>query len=316
LSDASNQGEWLGQVGDAAMGQFIERTMNDNIQSVSDGFGEQSNVVKIGLNATDDLNLQKIGADTASENRQAIDLAHPAKNLQGIPTSVDEANRQTLDIDASPSNRQTIDLDGAAVHRESLSAEERLQNIHQVVEVVSDRLDRFETDHFRFLQVGRAFKSSDSFALMDEEQSDVNRQLVDASYVRMGVQFAPVDETQVTEEAVEGVQSESQMGLDSTAGSPSEAAPTVQVLEHVHVSDLQHRSESQRRGWLWRGRGFVYVQLVVASMTLAFASPIDTQKLIRREIVGPLFVSPTLMPAVSNSEHEFDNQLLPVPSVR
>ncbi len=316
LSDASNQGEWLGQVGDAAMGQFIERTMNDNIQSVSDGFGEQSNVVKIGLNATDDLNLQKIGADTASENRQAIDLAHPAKNLQGIPTSVDEANRQTLDIDASPSNRQTIDLDGAAVHRESLSAEERLQNIHQVVELVSDRLDRFETDHFRFLQVGRAFKSSDSFALMDEEQSDVNRQLVDASYVRMGVQFAPVDEMQVTEEGVEGVRSESQMGLDSTEVNPLETTPTVQVLEHVHVSDLQHRSESQRRGWLWRGRGFVYVQLVVASMTLAFASPIDTQKLIRREIVGPLFVSPTLMPAVSNSEHELDNQLLPVPSVR
>jgi len=59
LSTAANQGAWNGVVGDAAMGEFIERTMSDNIQSVSNDLGVPSNVVTIGLNATDGLNLQK-----------------------------------------------------------------------------------------------------------------------------------------------------------------------------------------------------------------------------------------------------------------
>jgi len=60
LSEAANQGVWVGAATNTEMSQFIARTMDDNIQSVADDFENQSNVVKVGLNATDGLNLQKL----------------------------------------------------------------------------------------------------------------------------------------------------------------------------------------------------------------------------------------------------------------
>jgi hypothetical protein len=248
LSDAANQGAWHGEVGDAAMGKFIERTMSDNIQSVSGDFGEQSNVVKIGLNATDGLNLQIIGDEAAAANRQHIDLANAEQHLETLEASVDVSNRQKLDVDgglsnrqilegaASEVNRQTMDLDVEPPHRESLSPEERLQNIHEVVEVVSDRLDRFETDHFRFLQIGRAYKFSDSFALLEEDDSGLNRQLVDASYLRMGVHFVGEQEPQavlVSESGNDDVPTELDSVADANAddqvNSQTAARPLMQV---------------------------------------------------------------------------------------
>jgi len=330
LSDAANQGAWHGEVGDAAMGKFIERTMSDNIQSVSGDFGEQSNVVKIGLNATDGLNLQIIGDEAAAANRQHIDLANAEQHLETLEASVDVSNRQKLDVDgglsnrqilegaASEVNRQTMDLDVEPPHRESLSPEERLQNIHEVVEVVSDRLDRFETDHFRFLQIGRAYKFSDSFALLEEDDSGLNRQLVDASYLRMGVHFVGEQEPQavlVSESGNDDVPTELDSVADANAddqvNSQTAARPLMQV-----ANSTRRKSQGSAQGWLWRGRGFVYVQLIVASMTLAFASPIEIQGLKRREVIGPLLIAPVLVPTISNAEGEFDNELLPVSSVR
>ena len=336
LSDAANQGAWNGEVGDAAMGEFIERTMSDNIQSLSGDLGEQSNVAKIGLNATDGLNLQKIGDEASADNRQQIDPTNVDQHLEKLETSADASNRQILDVQGdssnrqvlegggSDANRQAIDLEVAQSHREALSPEARLQNIHEVVEVVSDRLDRFETDHFRFLQIGRAYKFSDSFALLEEDDSGLNRQLVDASYLRMGVHFEGVQESQTTV-ASEGSHDDVPLAQGATADAPVSdlakipviAAPVANVAPSVEgVEATKRKFQRDGQGWLWRGRGFVYVQLVVASMTLAFASPIETQGLKRREVIGPLLIVPALVPAVSNSEGEFDSQLLPVSSVR
>lgn len=330
VSTAANQGAWEGEVGDAAMGTFIERTMSDNIQSVSGDLGEQSNVVKIGLNATDGLNLQKIGDDGSVDNRQPIDPKNVVLHLEKLATSSDASHRQMLDAEAASSNRQmlegegaeanrqTIDLELAQSHREALSPEERLQNIHDVVEVVSDRLNRFETDHFRFLQIGRAYKLSDSFALFEEDDLGLNRQWVDASYLRMGVHFEDAQQSQTADASGSGGDG-SQIDLDLTA----EALVADPLNDRAVASPSMNVADSPKsnfssggQGWFWRGRRFVSVQLVVASMTLAFASPIETQALKRREVVGPLWIVPALVPAVSNSEGEFDSQLLPVSSVR
>ena len=331
LSDAANQGAWNGAVGDAAMGEFIERTMSDNIQSVSNDLGAQSNVVKIGLNATDGLNLQKIGDDASAPNRQAIDPSNAVQHLEKLETSVDASHRQMLDAEGTSLNRQVLEWDESSInrqtldsaleqpHREALSPEERLQNIHEVVEVVSDRLNRFETDHLRFLQIGRAFKLSDSFALFDEDDSGLNRQLVDASYQRMGVHFEGAQEAETALASKSG---------DGDVSVDLDATPEAHVGDRVNgraiaahsvmneVNSTKSTSPSGGQAWLWRGRGFVYVQLVVASMTLAFASPTETQGLKRREVIGPLWVVPALVPAGSNAEGDFDSQLLPVSSVR
>jgi hypothetical protein len=95
LPDAANQGVWVGAAQNSQMSQFIARTMDDNIQSVSDGFENQSNVVQVGLNATDGLNLQKVGdGGDAIHNRQRVDGADAADNVQKIEASAQDDNRQ------------------------------------------------------------------------------------------------------------------------------------------------------------------------------------------------------------------------------
>jgi len=253
------------------------------------------------------------------QHREKLDTLADASNRQILDAEESSLNRQILEGDSSAINRQTIDSAFVQTHREALSPEERLHNIHEVVEVVSDRLNRFETDHFGFLQIGRAFKLSDSFALFDEDDSGLNRQLVDESYRRMGVHFEGAQEEPETAVTSKSGADTVPVHLDASADAHASNQMKGRAIDapavHVAVS-TKRKSLSVGKAWLWRGRGFVYVQLFIASMTLAFASPIEIQGLKRREVIGPLWVAPVLVPAVTNAEGEFDSQLLPVPSVR
>lgn len=199
LAEAANQGVWVGSAANTEMSQFIARTMDDNIQSVSDDFENQGNVVKVGQNATDGLNLQKIGDGDSAANRQRAGESDPADNLQKLEASASEANRQTIDgavsianhqligSDGTGVNLQAIDVDADGTHREAISPEVRAQNIQVVAEEVNHRLDRFEVAHSQFLQIGRTQKFTDAFVPIEHDASDLNRQLVDESFARMGL---------------------------------------------------------------------------------------------------------------------------------
>jgi uncharacterized tellurite resistance protein B-like protein len=305
LADAASQSALPKGADDTAMSQFIARTMQENIQSVSDDFGSQSNVVKVGLNATDGLNRQGLGeSDSNPKNQQRIDDVEQVENLQKVQASTQDANRQAIDFDSAArnqqlvavnvngANRQTMDADAVGLHREALDPEVRAQNIHEVVGVVNLRLDRFEVDHHRFLQIGRAQKFTDDFVLVEEDASSVNRQLVDASFVRMGIEFS--SETLFADaDDMDGKAGLSKMGEVSKVNVGNVPA-VIQAAEW-------HGVESQNANRLGdshffngtarltaRYRKFAYVQFFVATVALVFAAPISTKTTFGRAFAGPL----------------------------
>jgi hypothetical protein len=316
LPDSVSSGVWVSGAGDAQMSQFIARTMDENIQSVSDGFENQTNVVKVGLNATEGLNLQKIGDDATSDNRQRLAEAGAADNLQKIDDSAMSVNRQQLDGSATSANRQTLANDVVAInrqaviataveaHREVITSEVRAQNIHEVVEAVHHRLDRFETDHFGFLQIGRTHKFTDAFVLLEDDDSEMNRQLVDGSYSRMGL----------------GNLFKANTNQNQSDSLQSTAEPLPQTLDRFEVDSVlepsAHVEQSVTRGVasqqfsglrLFRGkadlhaRGFSYVQWLVAAVTIAFAAPIASHADYKRTASGPLIAVPVLLPVLDDT---------------
>jgi uncharacterized tellurite resistance protein B-like protein len=315
FADAANQGVWVGAVGDTEMSQFISRTMEGNIQSVSDHFQSQKNVVTVGLNATDELNLQKLGEGDAVNNRQRMDASGAADNVQQIDVSAQDVNRQSIASADGITNRQSIDVSGTDVnlqavdvdvddtHLESISPELRLQNIHEVAQEVHHRLDRFEVAHSRFLKIGRAQKFTDAFVLLEDDLSDLNRQLVDAPCARMGLDLSLVsEEVEAIPDVMLAVQDVA--AFEDAAGNVAvshvaTAAPTPSSPNADRFSVLvnrEHQAERMvpSRAWgLYRGRSFACVQLVVATFAIVFAAPIETRSMLRRTVAGPLITAPS-----------------------
>ena len=324
LPEAANQGVWVGAVADSEMSQFIARTMSDNIQSVSDDFENQSNVVKVGLNATDGLNLQKLEDDAAAQNRQRIDGAGPADNVQQIESIDTITNRQSIGLDRVDAHVETLDVDVSDLHREVIPPEVRLQNIHEVAEEVNHRLDRFENAHFSFLQIGRAQKFNDAFVLIEDDASDMNRQLVNTSFARLGLAFSSAQtaaggdaSSDVLLEVQESVKEERDVH-DGQYGSVATVAAVVHMdalttnsvatrsVNPVHV--VNKRGQSREAGVL-RGRGFVYVQWAVATFAIAFAAPIETRMSLGRSVMGPLITVPALTSELIDERHLFESEL-------
>ena len=333
LAEAANQGVWVGSAANTEMSQFIARTMDDNIQSVADDFENQGNVVKVGQNATDGLNLQKIGDGDSAANRQRAGEIDPADNLQKLEASASEANRQTIDgavsianhqligSDGTGVNLQAIDVDADGTHREAISPEVRAQNIQVVAEEVNHRLDRFEVAHSQFLQIGRTQKFTDAFVPIEHDASDLNRQLVDESFARMGLGGALVD----TSSAVPSVSEVEAAGVPAPAlASQDTAAPAVSVAKAAsplpqkdpsaaHTNRRSAATKEHRFGQaglgLYRGRGFAYVQLAVAAFAVAFAAPIDMRTALGRSATGPLIMMPTLVPGANERRHVLESEL-------
>ena len=332
LAEAANQGVWVGSAANTEMSQFIARTMDDNIQSVADDFENQGNVVKVGQNATDGLNLQKIGDGDSAANRQRAGESDPADNLQKVEASASEANRQTIDgavsianhqligSDGTGVNLQAIDVDADGTHREAISPEVRAQNIQVVAEEVNHRLDRFEVAHSQFLQIGRTQKFTDAFVPITHDASDLNRQLVDESFARMGLGGALVDTSSAVlsvpeSEAAGAPALASQDAAVVPAGSVAKAAPPLPQKDpsaartnRRSAATKEHRFGQAGLG-LCRGRGFAYVQLAVAAFAVAFAAPIDMRTALGRSATGPLIMMPTLVPGANERRHVLESEL-------
>jgi len=305
LQNSANQSVWISAASDTTMSQFIVRTMDENIQSVSDDFGDQKNVVKVGLNATDSLiSVTVRDSHGASKNRQSIDAVDAVDNVQKIQIEQEDINRQRFESVALDENNQELDV------------EARAKNIQEVTAVVSQRLDRFEKEHLKFLQIGRAQKFSDSFVLIEDNSSDANRQLVDKSYARFGLgAAASVDSLgsskdvnrSDTEDGISGNLESHSTSVHSSEDSVFDGrSETITAKAHIGFSVLRLRSPSA----LWMRRSSIYFRLFTVSCTIMFAVPINTRPVLGRSFAGPLIVAPTFVPE-SGAFHRASESDLP-----
>jgi uncharacterized tellurite resistance protein B-like protein len=313
---AANQGIWSSPNANGAMGELINRTMQDNIQSVSDDFESQANIVKVSHNATDDLNLQKIASDSidanlqkiavdsADANRQKIDLASTSLNRQSIDQSLGALNLQEIPLDhfgfnrhtiegfTALQNRQEITTAGLDPNRQQIDTDTRIKNIQEIADEIHGKLNRFEAENYRFLQLGRATRFDDSFVPIEVDAvAGINRQLVNESVERNKVTFpvagAIVSDVVVKSEVVAPEINIS--GPELTATVTTQPAFDQSKKSDVFVSAAMKKAI--KRG----GVGFGLVKAVVASATIAFTSPIDMKVAMVRVVSGPLIITPIVL---------------------
>ena len=120
-SGPSDQPLVNGASAQSGMGSAIHRTMQDNIANVNEDFGSEDNIVKVGLNATDQLNVQKVGEATAAANLQKVAVPQNSANVQTLTTDGSASdNRQPLSGTAQVDNRQTIDGNQAIANKQTI----------------------------------------------------------------------------------------------------------------------------------------------------------------------------------------------------
>ncbi len=324
---AANQAVWSGPMDESVMGAFINRTMTDNIQSVSDSFENQAHVIQVAENATDALNLQKVDGAApnannrqtmtsvaADTNRQRVGVGTGNENLQQIDADATSNNRQLLAQDNNAQNLQSVNSEAGITNRAQIDAQAQLKNIHEVVEEVQGRLDKFERDHFRFLQIGRTQRYDDAFALVEDDASADNWQMIDASFARMGLGGAdtsavisnpPCLPAHVVYSAGTVTPAQAASGNLSDVVATSWSDNSHDVADAQCAADalvngaqatalLPAKQRSQGLVMTWKQAAKVsYVKLLFGCAAVAFASPIDIQKPERRAVSGYLVMLPS-----------------------
>jgi hypothetical protein len=196
-------------------------------------------------------------------------------------------------------------------HKETLDPEARAQNIHEVVGQVHQKLDHFEKTNFSFLEIGRAQKFTDDFVPIQTESSDINRQLVDAAFARLGL-------VSMIKNLADAPEPTSKASLNTSTNGPQGVTDSIQSLPsdiQVNLGKSTQVSASSRPDALFakpesaglrlyrsqasltqRKLKVPYKQMAVALLTVVFASPIYTQPAKSRVVAGPLVAVHQLAP--------------------
>lgn len=295
LRDAMSDGLLGASAAELEMSQFISRQMLQNKQNLANNFNGQDNIAKVKSNATDGLNLQTIDVAADDLNRQKVDASALAKN------------NQVIESDSAEVNRQQLDLETLGKHKEILDVEVRAQNIQEVVGQVNKKLDHFEQKNLSFLAIGRAQKFTDDFVPLQEEQSGINRQLVDAAFARMGLKSLVSNElgakdasaktppkapAAVAVSTIATVIAASQGGQSAASlkqgASVQVSASSSQKVVFAKPKSAGTRLNLGRADLMRRSLKVSYKQIAIALATVVFASPIYTHTAKSRMAVGPL----------------------------
>ena len=150
ITTASNQSVVNSAPTQGGMGSAIHRTMQDNIATVNEDFGGEDNIVKVGLNATDQLNVQKVGQASAAANLQSVTDQQSSANVQVLSkdgTANDNRqqltgaapvdNRQTIEGEPTQANKQTIDDDLYATYGAPVGTDRLRDNVQDISQSVT-----------------------------------------------------------------------------------------------------------------------------------------------------------------------------------
>ena len=334
LRDAVKNGALGASAAELEMSQFISRQMLQNKQNLSNDFNGQENIAKVKRNATEGLNLQTIDPATDDLNRQKVEASALVNN------------NQIIELDSAEANRQQLDVDALGEHRETLDVEVRAQNIQEVVGQVHKKLDHFEQKNLSFLAIGRAQKFTDDFVPIQEEESGINRQLVDDAFARMGlVSLAGNAQVKDANSKTQAKASASVVAADAVTvlatapfSSTAHAPATAKAQGGQSATPLEQAAPSQVRassrpaivfakpksagmrlnlgsaGLTRRGLKVTYKQIAIALVTVVFASPIYTHSVKSRVSTGSLVkmeqLSPELVTQRQASGYEWVATLL------
>jgi len=145
VNDAANQGDWQSQETHEGLSEIVSRTMQENIQQVTDSFADQKDVEQVSSNATEQIRLQALEEDGTDLNLQKVQDGALLLNVQKIGANGFKANLQPLGGEAYKDNRQGGDFFGFVSETPNLISEIRVDDLQKNIGQVHDKLDRIKT---------------------------------------------------------------------------------------------------------------------------------------------------------------------------
>lgn len=144
INDASHQGDWQGQESSGSLSDIVTRTMQENIQQVTDTFDNPEDIERVSVNATEMLKQEAFEQAGADANVQKIQGDTAQANVQKIGANGFQINRQAMGEGGYADNRQGLDFTGFMSVSPNLVSDIRLDGLQKNIDQVHDKLNRIK----------------------------------------------------------------------------------------------------------------------------------------------------------------------------
>ena len=143
VNDSANQGEWQSEESHGSLSDVVTRTMQENIQQVSDTFKDQKDVERVSNNATEKIQEAVIGELSGDANLQKVEEASLLTNVQKIGANGFRKQQQGIGEDGYADNLQGLDFSGFNLALPNLVSEIRIDDLQKNIGQVHGKLDQF-----------------------------------------------------------------------------------------------------------------------------------------------------------------------------
>ena len=143
VSGAANQGEWQSEESQGSLSDVVTRTMQENIQQVSDTFQDEKDVERVSNNATEKIREVVIGEVSDDANLQKVQEASLPSNVQKIGANGFRKKQQGIGEGGYADNLQGLDFSGFNLAPPILVSEIRIDDLQKNIGQVHGKLDRF-----------------------------------------------------------------------------------------------------------------------------------------------------------------------------
>ena len=178
VNDAANQGEWQSEESHGSLSDVVTRTMQENIQQVSDTFKDEKDVERVSQNATEKIREAVIGELSGDANLQKVQEASLLSNVQKIGANGFRKQQQGVGSGGYADNFQGLDFSGFNLVPPNLVSEIRIDDLQKNIGQVHEKLDQFfpipnaksvlaagPREKFVFIRAPSVQSSPDTYAL-------------------------------------------------------------------------------------------------------------------------------------------------------
>jgi uncharacterized tellurite resistance protein B-like protein len=178
VNDAANQGEWQSEESQGSLSDVVTRTMQENIQQVSDTFHDEKDVERVSQNATEKIREAVIGELSGDANLQKVQEASLLSNVQKIGANGFRKQQQGVGSGGYADNFQGLDFSGFNLAPPNLVSEIRIDDLQKNIGQVHEKLNQFfpksngrsvlaaePREKFLFNRVPSVQSSPDTYAL-------------------------------------------------------------------------------------------------------------------------------------------------------
>ena len=143
VNGAANQGEWQSEKSQGSLSDVVTRTMQENVQQVSDTFQDEKDVERVSNNATEKIREVVIGEVSDDANLQKVQEASLLSNVQKIGANGFRKKQQGIGEGGYADNLQGLDFSGFNLAPPILVSEIRIDDLQKNIGQVHGKLDRF-----------------------------------------------------------------------------------------------------------------------------------------------------------------------------